>query len=211
MIGELNFFNFFLGLKVVQKVEGIIIHQQKYLKEIIKKFGMDNSKPLHTLVSTGTKLDADLNGHMANETLYRGMIGSLMYLTSSRSDIVFAVSLCARFQSDPRESHVAIINRILRYLKGTDNLCLWYPKNCDFTLVEYIDADYAGYFVDLKSTSGMAQFLGPCLVSWGSRKQNSVVVSTTEAEYIATASCCAQLLWIKQHLLTSGSRWAQLK
>ncbi|XP_073526223.1 uncharacterized protein [Phyllobates terribilis] len=159
---------------------------------------MDNSKPLHTPVSTCTKLDANLNGPKANETLYRCMIGSLMYLTTSRPDIVFAVSLCARFQYDPRESHIAIIKRILRYLKGTANLCLWYPKNCDFTLVGYTDADYAGYLVDQKSTSCMPQFLGPCLVSWGSRKQNSVAVFTTEAEYIATTSCCAQLLWLKQ-------------
>ncbi|XP_073525881.1 uncharacterized protein [Phyllobates terribilis] len=158
---------------------------------------MDNSKPLHTPVSTGTKLDADLNGLEGNETLYRGMVGLLMYLTTSRPDIIFAVSLCGRFQSDPRESHVAIIKRILRYLKGTDSLCLWYPKNCNFTLVGYTNDDYAGYLVDRKSTSDMAQFLGPCLVSWGSRKQNSVVVSTTEAEYIATTSCCAQLLWLK--------------
>ncbi|XP_073525657.1 uncharacterized protein [Phyllobates terribilis] len=169
-------------------------------KEIIKKFGMDNSKPLHTPVSTGTKLDADLNGPKANETLYRGMVGYLMYLTASRPDIVFAVSLCARFQFDPRESHVAIIKRILRYLKWTDNLCLWYPKNYDFTLVGYTDADYARYLVDKKSTSSMAQFLGPCLVSWGSCKQNSVAMSTTEVEYIAAASCCAQLIWLKQQL-----------
>ncbi|XP_073525905.1 uncharacterized protein [Phyllobates terribilis] len=142
---------------------------------------MDNSKPIHTSVSTCTKLDADINDPKENETLYRGMVGSLMYLTTSRLDIVFVVSLCARFQSDPRESHVAIIKRILRYLKETDNICLWYPKNCDFTLVGYTYSDYVGYLVDRKSTSGMTQFLGPCLVSWGSRKQNSVVVSTTEA------------------------------
>ena len=165
---------------------------------------MENSKPLHTPVSTGTKLDADLQGQKTDETLCRGMVGSLMYLTASRPDIVFTVSLCARFQSDPRESHEAIIKRIFRYLKGTDNLCLWYPKKCDFTLVGYTDADYAGYLVDRKSTSGMAQFLGPCLVSWGSRKQNSVAVSTTEAEYIAAASCCAQLLWLKQQLKDFG-------
>ncbi|XP_073526495.1 uncharacterized protein [Phyllobates terribilis] len=158
---------------------------------------MDNKKPLHTQVSTCTKLDADHNEPKANETLCRGMVGSLMYLTASRLDIFFAASLCARFQFDPRESHVAIIKRILRYLKGTDNLCLWYPKNCDFTLVGYTDSNYAGYVVDRKSTSGMAQFLGPCLVTWGSLKQNSLVVSTTEAEYIAADFCCAQLLWLK--------------
>ncbi|XP_073525890.1 uncharacterized protein [Phyllobates terribilis] len=189
MIGELDFF---LGLHVVQKAEGIQIHQHKYLREIIKKFGMDNIKLFHTPVSK------------ANETLYRGRVGSLMYLTASSPDIVFAVSLCARFQYDPRESHVTIIKCILRYLKGTDNLCLWYPKNCDFTLVGYTDADYAGYLVDRKSTSGMSQFLGPCLISWGSRKQNSVAVSTSRRKYIAVTSCCAQLLWLKKQLTDFG-------
>ncbi|XP_073525872.1 uncharacterized protein [Phyllobates terribilis] len=185
IIGELNFF---LGLQVVQKVEGIQIHQQMYLREIIKKFGMENSKPLHTPVSIGTNLGADLNGPKTNETLYRGMVRSLMYLIASRLDIVFVVSLCARFQSDPRESHVAIIKRTFRYLKGTDNLYLWYPKNCDFTLVGYTDADFEGYLVDRKSTSSMAQSLGPLLVSWRCRKLNSVAVSTTEAEYTVTTS-----------------------
>jgi hypothetical protein len=201
MIGELNFF---LGLQVVQKDDGIQIHQQKYLREIIKKFNLESSKPSPTPVSTSTRQEADLLGPKTDETKYRGMVGSLMYLTASRPDIVYAVSLCARFQSDPRESHVAIIKRIFRYLKGTDNLCLWYPKHCDFTLVGYTDADYAGYLVDRKSTSGMAQFLGPCLVSWGSRKQNSISLSTTEAEYIAAAACCTQLLWLKQQLTDFG-------
>ncbi|XP_073525497.1 uncharacterized protein [Phyllobates terribilis] len=159
---------------------------------------MENSKTLHTHVSTGTKLDTDLNGPKTNETLYRGMVGSLMYLIASRRDIFFAVSLCARFQSDPRESHVAIIKQILCYLKGTTNLCLWYHKHCDFTLVGFTDADYAWYLVDRKITLGMSQFLVPCLVSWGSQKQNSVAVSTTEEEYITVASCFAQLLWLKQ-------------
>ncbi|XP_073525525.1 uncharacterized protein [Phyllobates terribilis] len=144
---------------------------------------MENSKPLHTPSVPGTKLDADLNVPKTNK-----MVDSLMYLTACRLDIVFAVSMCARFQSDPRESHVAIIKRIFFHLKGTDNLCLWYPKHCDFTLVGYTDADYVGYLVDRKSTSGMDQFLGPCLVSWGSQKQNAVAISTTETEYIAFSS-----------------------
>ena len=139
------------------------------------------------------------------------MVGSLMYLTASRPDIVFAVSLAAHFQSDPRESHVANLKRVFRYLKGTDNLCLWYPKHCNFTLVGYTDVDYAGYLIDQKSTSGMAQFLGPCLVSWGSRKQNSIALSTTEAEYIAAAACCTQLLWLKQQLTDFGISFGPLE
>ena len=124
-----------------------------------------------------------------------------MYLTASRPDILFATSLCARFQSDPRELHLAMVKRIFRYLKGCDSVCLWYPKFNSFNVIGYSDADCAGFLVDRKSTSGMAQFLGPCLVLWGSRKQNCIALSTTEAEYIAAASACAsQLLLLKQQL-----------
>lgn len=105
-------------------------------------------------------------------------------------DIVFAVSFCARFQTNPREAHLTIVKRIFRYLKCTNNLCLWYPKHCEFTLVGFTDAYFVSFHVDRKSTSVMAQFLGPCLVSWGTRKQNSISMSSTEAEYIAAASCC---------------------
>ncbi|CAM8937667.1 unnamed protein product [Rhodiola kirilowii] len=108
------------------------------------------------------------------------------------------VCLCARFQADPRETHVKAVKRILRYLKGTDDLCLFYPKGGDLGLMAYTDVDYAGYKTDKKSTSGMAQFLGPCLISWLSKKQFSIALSTAEAEYIAVAAWCAQLLWIKQ-------------
>ncbi|XP_069148329.1 secreted RxLR effector protein 161-like [Solanum lycopersicum] len=132
------------------------------------------------------------------------MIGSLLYLIESRPDIMFSVGLCARFQSCPKESHLKVVKRILRYLKGSVNLVLWYPSGDSFYLIGFADADYVGYLVDRKSTSGMANFLGPCLVSWTTRKQNSVALSTTEAEYIAVASCCAQLLWIKQQLEDFG-------
>ena len=106
--------------------------------------------------------------------------------------------MCARFQSNPKETHLTAVKRILRYLKHTPDLSLWYPKGCNFNLVGYANADYAGFLVDRKSTSGMAHFLGPWLVSWATKKQHSVAMPT--AEYVATASCCAQLLWIKQQL-----------
>ncbi|XP_075101648.1 secreted RxLR effector protein 161-like [Nicotiana tabacum] len=139
----------------------------------------------------------DESGAFVNQTMYRGIIGSLLYLTASRLDIVNSVGLCARFQSNPKESHLKVAKRILRYLKGTQDLVLYYPSGDNFNLVGYADVDYAGYPVDRKSTSGMAHFLGSCLISWGTRKQNCVALSTTEAEYVAAASCCAQLLWIK--------------
>jgi len=201
MMGELGFF---LGLQIKQTNDGIMIHQQKYLKELLKKFGMENSKAYDTPVPTSTKLDADLKGKDVEASLYRGMIGSLLYLTASRPDIVFSVGLCARFQSNPKESHLKAVRRILRYLVGTADLFLWYPKGSTIDLIGYTDADYAGFLVDRKSTSGMAHFLGSCLISWGSKKQNSVALSTAESEYIAAASCCSQLLWIRNQLKDFG-------
>ncbi|CAM8947874.1 unnamed protein product [Rhodiola kirilowii] len=195
MMGELNYF---LGLQVAQGEDGTRIHQQKYVKEILKKFGMESAKMCATPMSPNDSLTKDESSPQVDPTLYRGMIGSLLYLTASRLDILFSVCLCARFQADPRETHVKAVKRILRYLKGTDDLCLLYPKGGDLRLVAYTDDDYAGCRTDKKSTSGMAQFLGPCLISWGSKKQSSIALSTAEAEYIATAACCAQLLWIKQ-------------
>ena len=135
-----------------------------------------------------------------DQRLYRGIIGSLLYVAASRPDIMFSVCVCARFQVSPKESHLKAVKRILRYLKGTEDLCLFYPKKCPFNLVGYTDADYAQCTIDRKSTSGMAQFLGPCLVSWASKKQQTVALSTAEAEYVAAASCCAQLLWLRQQL-----------
>ncbi|XP_069145605.1 secreted RxLR effector protein 161-like [Solanum lycopersicum] len=146
---------------------------------------MDDAKPIDTPIAPATKLDLEGTGSAVEQKLYRGMIGSLLYLTASRTDIVFSVGLCARFQTNPKESHIQAVKRILRYLKGTSDLGLWYPKGSNFDLVGYADADYAGYLGDRKSTTGMAHFLGSCLISWGSKKRNSVALSTAEAEYVA--------------------------
>ena len=129
------------------------------------------------------------------------MIGSLLYLTASRPDIMYATCLCARFQADPREPHLTAVKRIFKYLKGTITLGLWYPRDSDFHLIGYSDADFAGCKIDRKSTSGSCQFLGDRLVSWYSKKQKSISTSTAEAEYIAAGSCCAQILWMKNQLL----------
>ena len=130
---------------------------------------------------------------------------SLLYLTASRPDIMFSVCLCARFQADPRESHLKAVKRIFRYLIGTADLGLWYPRGgSSFELVGYSDADFAGCKVDRKSTSGTCQFVGSALISWASKKQNSVALSTAESEYIAAGSCVAQVLWLKQQLLDLG-------
>ena len=125
LIGELNFF---LGLQITQLKDGTRIHQQKYIREMLEKYGMNSSKSINTPISPNTRLYADEEGKSVDQKLYRGMIGSLLYLTASRPDIMFAVCLCARFQANPKESHMQEVKRIFRYLKGRDDLCLWYPR-----------------------------------------------------------------------------------
>ena len=201
MIGELTFF---LGFQVKQLKEGTFISQEKYTKDLLKRFNMDDCKPIKTPMPTNGHLDLDVGGNPVDQTLYRSMIGSLLYLTASRPDIMFSVCMCARFQADPRESHLIAVKRILRYLKHTPSIGLWYPKGANFQLVGYSDSDYAGCKVDRKSTSGGCHLLGRSLVSWSSKKQNSVALSTAEAEYIAAGACCAQILYMKQTLLDYG-------
>ncbi|XP_070035626.1 uncharacterized protein [Nicotiana tomentosiformis] len=129
-------------------------HVYKFDKALyVLKFKIKDSKNIDTPIETSTKLDIDEPGSSVDQTLYRGMIGFLLYLTASRPDIVFSVGLCARFQASPKASHLTSFKRILRYLKGTTNLCLWYPKGSNFNLVGYTDADYASFLMDRKSTS----------------------------------------------------------
>ncbi|GJS52363.1 retrovirus-related pol polyprotein from transposon TNT 1-94, partial [Tanacetum coccineum] len=137
------------------------------------------------------KLDEDLQGTLVDATLYRGMIGSLMYLTSSRPDLIYALCLCARYQAKPTEKHLNAVKRIFRYLKGTINMGLWYSKDTGMSLTTYADADHAGCQDTRRNTSGNAQFLGDQLVSWSSKKQKSTAISSTDAEYIALSECCA--------------------
>ncbi|KAK8985024.1 hypothetical protein V6N11_082643 [Hibiscus sabdariffa] len=194
MMGELSFF---LGLQIKQRKDDTFINQAKYIKEKLKKFVLENVKPQATPMSSSSKLDKDEGGKCVDSKLYRSMIGSLLYLTASRPDIMFSVCLCARFQANRKESHLKAVKRIFRYLKDTPSLGLWYPRDSTFDLHAYSNADYGGCKIDRKSTSGTCQFLGNVLISWFSKKQNSVALSTTEAEYISAGSCCAQVLWMK--------------
>ncbi|XP_047249877.1 secreted RxLR effector protein 161-like [Capsicum annuum] len=181
-----------------------MIHQQKYFKELVKKISTKKAKEINTPIATATKLDLDETGPNVEQKLYREMIRSLLYLTATRPNIVFSVGLCARFQANPKEFHLKSVKKSFRYLKGTSNLGLWYPKGSNFNLVGYSDVDYAGYLVDRKSTISMAYFLGSCLIIWSTKKQNSVALSTAEAEYVAPGSYCSQLLWIKRQLIDFG-------
>ncbi|GKE36077.1 hypothetical protein Tco_1455399 [Tanacetum coccineum] len=145
-------------------------------------------------------LGPDLAGKPVNETSYRGMIGSLMYLTATRPDIQFSTVLCARYQSNPKESRLTAIKRILMYLKGTPTLGMYYLKCSGFHLKGYSDSDYAGCNMDRKSTPGAYQILYGKLVCWSAKKQQSVAMSSAKAEYVAAVGCCASILWMKSQL-----------
>ncbi|GJZ20738.1 retrovirus-related pol polyprotein from transposon TNT 1-94 [Tanacetum coccineum] len=203
MMGELNFF---LGLQIKQMEDGIFFNQSKYIKEMLKKFGLEDSKPTKTPMSTEIKLTKDDEADSVDSSKYRGMIGSLLYLTASRPDIMFSVCLCARFQENPKTTHLEAVKRIFRYIRGTSHLGLWYPKGTGIETVVYADSDHAGDYVDRKSTSGVCTFMGCCLTSWFAKKQTALAISTTEAEYVSAEKACQQALWMKQALIDYGIR-----
>jgi hypothetical protein len=163
MIGELTYF---LGFQVKQMKDGYFLSQEKYTKDLLKRFNMEKCKPIKTAMPTNGHLDLDEGGNMVDQTLYHSMIGSLLYLTASRPDIMFSVCMCARFQSNPKKAHLRAVKRILRYRKHTPSVGLWYPKGATFDLIGYSDSDYAGCKIDRKSTFGGCHLLGRSLVSW---------------------------------------------
>jgi hypothetical protein len=146
------------------------VSQGKYIKDMLKKFGMEDAKGISTPMGTNGSLDSDVNGNMVDQKIYRSMIENLLYVTVSRPDVIFSVCICARFQSSLRKSHLKAIKRILRYLKHTQNIGLWYPKGAKFEMVGYSNSDYAGCKVERRSTSGTCQLLGRLLISWSSKK-----------------------------------------
>jgi hypothetical protein len=168
MIGEISYF---LGLQIKQLKNGTFVSQDKYIKEIFKKFGMKDAKAISTPMGTNGNLDSDASGNMVDQKMYWSTIRSLLYVTASRLDVMFSVCICARFQASLRESHLKPTKRILRYLKHTQNVGLWYPKGDRFELIRYSDSDYVRCKVERKSTSGTCQLLGRSLISWSSKKQ----------------------------------------
>ncbi|GJS35269.1 hypothetical protein Tco_0533651 [Tanacetum coccineum] len=183
-VADLKQFGFSVALRSIQA---------KYALEILKKHNMDNCHSIGTPLATKPKLDVDLSGEPVDQSDYRSKIGSLMYLTSSRPDLVQAVCYCARYQARPTQKHLKEVKRIFKYLKGTINMGLWYPKDSGFELTAFSDADHAGCLDTRKSTSGGIQFLGDKLVSWMSKKQNCTAMSSAEAEYVALSASCAQV------------------
>nr|GEY38305.1 retrovirus-related Pol polyprotein from transposon TNT 1-94 [Tanacetum cinerariifolium] len=191
MMGELSVF---LSLQIKQLEDGIFFNQSKYIKEMLKKFGLEDAKPIKTHMSSETKLTKNKDGESVDDTKYRGMINSLLYLMASRLDIMFSVCLCTRFLEAPKTSHLEAVKRIFRYIKGTTHLGLWYPKGTGVETIVYADFDHTGDYVDRKSTRGVCTFIGCCLISWFSKKKTALAISTTEVEYVFAGKAYQQAL-----------------
>ncbi|CAM8948224.1 unnamed protein product [Rhodiola kirilowii] len=172
MVGEMNYF---LGLQVKQKNDGIFISQSKYARKLIKKFDLKKASHKRTLAATHLKITKNDAGINVDQILYMSMFGSLLYLIASRPDIAYVEGVCARYQANPKESHLLQVKRIIKYICGTAEYGIWYTKDTNPLLVGYCDA--AGNAEDRKSTSGGCFFLGNNLVSWYSKKQNSISLS----------------------------------
>ena len=194
MFGEIKFF---LGLNIQQSRDDIYIPQSKYIKEILKKFGMEDSKLVGTPMCIGLKLTKDDDSKKVDQSLYRSMIGKLQYVVYTRPDIAIVVGIVARFLAKPRENHMMAIKRILRYLKRTKDYGLWYKLGGNPKLKVFADVDWVGKINDRNSTSGGSFFLGKMLVSWTSKKKHCTSQSTTEAEYVAIVVNYTSIVWFK--------------
>ncbi|GJS81257.1 putative ribonuclease H-like domain-containing protein [Tanacetum coccineum] len=180
--------------------------QAKYVQDMLRRFDMESVRPATTPYEAAKPKSKDEPDDAVNVYLYRSMIGSLMYLTASRPDIMFAVSACSRTQGTPYDFHLNAVKKIFKYLKGQPKLGLWYPRDSPFMLEAYSDSDYAGSNGDRKSTTGGCQFLGRRLISWQCKKQTVVATSSTEAEYVAAAHCCGQSFLL---VVNTGLYWSE--
>ena len=199
-MSDLGMMHYFLGIEVLQSSVGILISQKKYVGEILDKFQMKDCNPVNTPSEFGLKLNKDDGGKKVNSTLYKQIVGSLMYLIATRPDIMHSVSVISRYMECPTEIHLLAAKRILRYLQGTKEFGLFYKKGEKSELFGFTDSDYAGGQDDRRSTSGYVFMLGTGAVSWSSKKQPIVTLSTTEAEFVAATACACQAIWLKKIL-----------
>lgn len=197
---DLGKMRYFLGVEILQREEGIYICQRKFAKEVLERFEMSTCNGVNNPIVPGVKLSKKGGGAVLDTTLYKQMIGSLMYLTVTRPDLTFVVCLASRYMENPTEAHFQVLKRVLRYVKGTTELGIMYKRGGNKGFHAYTDSDYAGDLDDRKSTSGYVFMLAGGAVSWSSKKQSIVALSTTEAEYIAAVSCATQGVWMARVL-----------
>lgn len=201
---DLGRMKYFLGVEVIQDEEGIFISQKKYARDMLKKFGMEVCNAVRNPIVTGNKLTRRGAGAMVNPTAFKQLVGSLRYLTATRPDLIYSVNLVSRYMEEPTEQHMLAAKRILRYVQGTIEFGIQYKRGEGEELLGYVDSDYAGDEDDRRSTSGYAFMLGNGAISWASKKQSIVTLSTTEAEFVAAASGACQAVWLRNMLEEIG-------
>ncbi|KAI5348631.1 hypothetical protein L3X38_001518 [Prunus dulcis] len=196
-MSDLGLLHHFLGMGVTQTEGSIFIHQKKYALTLLDKFGLKDCKSVSTPVVATDKLKREDGSDTADESLFRKIVGSLLYLTATRPDIMFSACLLARFMHNPSKMHYGAAKRVLRYIQGTIDYGIEYVTGKSALLVGYCDSDWSGSEEDMKSTSGYAFSFGSGAFSWASVKQHSVALSTAEAEYVSAAEATSQAIWLR--------------
>nr|GEY21777.1 retrovirus-related Pol polyprotein from transposon TNT 1-94 [Tanacetum cinerariifolium] len=169
-------------------LNGNLREESKYALESLKKYSFESCDLVDTPMLEKSKMDEDKEGKAVDPSHYHGMIDTLLYLIANRPDLQFAIWMCARYKARPTGNHLHAVQRIFQYLRGTVNQGLWYSKDSSNALTAFTDADHAGCQDTCRSTSGSLQFLGDRVISWSSKRQKSVVISSTKAEYIALST-----------------------
>lgn len=201
---DLGKMKYFLGVEVIQDEDGIFISQKKYALDTLQKFGMDRCNSVKNPMVPGNKLTKDGAGPAVDPTAYKQLVGSLRYLTVTRPDLIYSVNMVSRYMESPTEQHMLAAKRILRYVQGTVGYGIQYKRGGEGKLVGFVDSDYAGDEDDRKSTSGYTFLFGGGAVSWASKKQPIVTLSTTEAEFVAAANGACQAVWLRNVLEEIG-------
>ena len=197
---DMGLMKYFLGIQVRQEKGKIFMCQEKYIEDLLKKYHMDKSKPISTPMALNERLQQNDGVEKIDAKVYRSLVGSLIYLTNTRPDIMHSVSVVSRFMNDPSKAHFSVAKRILRYLNGTKKQGIQYEKEDNCKLVGFTDSDWAGSLDDRKSTSGYIFCLGSNAISWSSKKQKSVALSSAEAEYIAATDSACEAVWLRRIL-----------
>ena len=193
-LGELHYF---LGLQVHSMSDGIFLHQHKYTQEILLLAGLESGNSVLTPLEINLKLCQNDGDLLSDPSIYRQLVGSLNYLTITRPDISFAVQQVSQFLQTPRQPHLAVVKRIIRYLKGTSGRWIFFPADTSLQLTGYSDADWAGCMDTRRSVTGWCMFLGNALISWKSKKQDRISKSSTESEYRAMSAACSEIVWLR--------------
>ena len=197
---------YFLSIEVIQTADGIWLLQQKYVLDMLEKFGMTGCKPIATPIEQNAKLRSDFGEVLEDATLYRKVVGSLIYATLTRPNMCHDVGVLSQFMQVPRKPHMDAVRRVLQYAKGTLNYGLFYAYGSDVEVCGYTDADWTGSTYDRRSTSGYVFSLGSGAVSWSSKKQPTVALSSTEAEYRGRAMAACEIAWLRKLLQSLGCK-----